>query len=383
MSLAQGQPVDAEHQSQVLLSAFTDSRDEWLKAEADLASQGLQLSLFHHFAWIESTGQLGSFWATVRNSQGVIQGAISLDAYPSRALPGHLFMRVQRFGDFLPEAAWSPMLAALAKFARSSSRILRLNIEVFSRDKRDRIADVMRQHGFVPAPPRSYRYTLTMDLAPTEEKLLADLHKSARQNLRPVVLEKLSVVPLTDRSFASKLQFLSNESMRRTGATSNKFNAVTALDLSRNYPELSRVVGLFLAEAEQTPDSLVGFAWGCRHGDHVEYRAAGIKRLENSRLAVSYPLLWTLILWAKREGAAWFDLGGVTLEDSSQEALKGISEFKRFFSRNVEEVGDEWMIETQPFRLLVADRLSSLVKSLKQIRTKFRERLSKTAETGA
>ena len=59
-----------------------------------------------------------------------------------------------------------------------------------------------------------------------------------------------------------------------------------------------------------------------------------------------YAPLWELIRWARAGGARWFDFGGITLTDpDASDPLQGISDFKRFFCRDVAKVGGEWRLD--------------------------------------
>jgi hypothetical protein len=51
-------------------------------------------------------------------------------------------------------------------------------------------------------------------------------------------------------------------------------------------------------------------------------------------------------------------MGGVTLADGDQPELEGISNFKRYFSREVVEVGAEWVLEPHPVRAGIATLVS-------------------------
>jgi lipid II:glycine glycyltransferase (peptidoglycan interpeptide bridge formation enzyme) len=75
-------------------------------------------------------------------------------------------------------------------------------------------------------------------------------------------------------------------------------------------------------------------------------------------------LIWDLIQWVKRTAALWFDLSGVTLgsTEDGKDALGGISDFKRFFSRTIVNVGEEWILESHPIRTPLAGGASALVK---------------------
>ena len=71
-----------------------------------------------------------------------------------------------------------------------------------------------------------------------------------------------------------------------------------------------------------------------------------------------HPLFWDLIVWAKRIGASWFDLGGVTAGSvGSGDPVGGISDFKRLFSKQMIDVAEDWEFEPRP----VPARLATLV----------------------
>jgi lipid II:glycine glycyltransferase (peptidoglycan interpeptide bridge formation enzyme) len=198
---------------------------------------------------------------------------------------------------------------------------------------------------------------LTLDLLHDEPAIFAGLHKTARKNLRHAQHSGLFVRTLTHPRYAERIGALEDESMARTGGTRRKIDWRSILELSGLHPQLSRISGLFLSERDDHPEALLAFGWGSMQGDHASYTAAGTTRLPHLKASLSYPLLWDLILWAKREGATWFDMGGVTL-GSAADPLKGISGFKRYFSRNLEEVSEEWTLEPHPKRTRLARLVS-------------------------
>jgi len=65
---------------------------------------------------------------------------------------------------------------------------------------------------------------------------------------------------------------------------------------------------------------------------------------------MSHRLVRDLILWSKREGAQWFDMGGVTVGEPVTHPLHGVSVFKRHFTHHLEDVGEEWSMEPHPVR---------------------------------
>ena len=73
-----------------------------------------------------------------------------------------------------------------------------------------------------------------------------------------------------------------------------------------------------------------------------------------------YGLAWELMTWAKENGAKWFDFGGISAGTASNpdDVLGGISDFKRYFSREKIAVGHEWLFETKPIVSRVGRALS-------------------------
>jgi lipid II:glycine glycyltransferase (peptidoglycan interpeptide bridge formation enzyme) len=80
------------------------------------------------------------------------------------------------------------------------------------------------------------------------------------------------------------------------------------------------------------------------------------------RIAIAYPLVWDLMRWTTELGGAWFDLGGVTLGRGGdpEDPLGGISDFKRFFSRDLAEVRQTWRLPPRTLRSWLAQTASRL-----------------------
>ena len=357
-------------------ATFVDAEALWLEAEATGHAKH-DMPLFHRWVWAEHHKKSRHRLLIVRDLHGSALPCVAVQIDRSRVLPMHHHLRVLRFGHGLRRELWEPTIAGLAELARRDPKVLRLNISVFSRENRSELAMLLAQSGFRKAAhAHAYRHTLTVDLTPDKNTILQGLHKTARKNLRAVEKSPLVVRVLNDARYADRIQQLQSESMNRTGSRNPSLDWSSVLDLSRLHPEMSRVVGIFKSGSEFDPQALIGFGWGCMHGDHGEYRAAGTTRTANTNLPLSYPLLWDLMGWAKEQGGTWFDLGGVTLGDSETDPLAGISDFKRYFSRNVEEVGEEWTLEPHPARSQLATLLRRGVRGSANVL----DRVTKTSE---
>ena len=79
----------------------------------------------------------------------------------------------------------------------------------------------------------------------------------------------------------------------------------------------------------------------------------------------THVLAWELIRWAKRHGASFFDLGGVTPSThTGPDPFQGISAFKRFFSKTEVTLGDEWVLEPSPLKAGLARVVTSVARSV-------------------
>ena len=331
--------------------------------ERDLLESGVHLPLPHRVAWALGIGGEGSWFIGVRDARGQTRGGFAINVSPSRSLPGHRLLRVTRLGSGLPGATLRVGLAGLAALADRHSRILRITVNAFSRGSLGGIAATLSELGFQEVrPPSSYRHTLVVDLSNDLEMTMAALHKTARRKLRDIQKAPVDVRTITESRWAPRVGELQNFALRRTGADDRNIDWVARINLSRERPDLSNLVGLFRRGMEG-PESLVAFAWGCHHGDHADYRSGGSARLTDLRISLAYGLMWELISWAKQRGATWFDLGGATIASSADDgeaegAFEGINHFKHFFSRDLVEVGAEWQLEPHPSRARLARAVS-------------------------
>jgi Acetyltransferase (GNAT) domain len=327
-------------------------------AERELLDAGLALPLPHRSLWTANTYPWKPLFLLMRDAHGRACGGFGIEQIRSRTMPGHAILQVQRFGGNLSPEACRVGLRAVTQWAHKEPRILRLQIHLFSLHRRAEIGEDLLEHGYrETSPPSSYRHTLAVDLRPSEESIFASFGKSARTRIRESMKKSLRSVPLEDPAFAARIEEQQREAVQRTGGRVASLNWEGVLRLSKERPDLSRVFGSFVGD-DQAPEKMRAFAWACSHGDHVEYRAAGSSRSGDSRLPFGYILVWEMIRWAKSNGAEWFDMGGVTLNEESESALSGISDFKRFFSQNLIEVGAEWVLEPLPLRARIAKAVS-------------------------
>ncbi len=343
------------------IELLRDGSAEREACERALANAGIRLPLPHRTGWTRVRRSTESVLVALRAAGGDWVGAFGLHVAASRALPGLRLLRVERFGEALPRALWTAAVDALGEVAREP-RVLRLAVEVFSRDDNARaiMGELLAGSGFVRAAiTRNWDRTLALDLQPSESELFASFSPTARRAIRAAANLPVQVRLIDDLTLGERLDALSCAAYARTGARYQPlWNWPGVIELAQRAPDASRLVGLFRTD-QQGPDALLGFAWGWWNGQSVSYFAGGSARPSDlQRVGIVHPLFWDLIVWAKRIGATWFDLGGVTAGTAgSGDPVGGISDFKRLFSKQTTNVAEDWVFEPRP----VLARIAALV----------------------
>ena len=343
-----------------LFPAVSSVREGW---ERSLLDSGRALPLPHRASWAALHHSAGESWfLTVADAEGRRCGAVALQGSPSRALPGHTIVRCERFGPGVPPEARTAVLRALVAMAGQQARMLRLHVETFVADpeQREAIAQSAAILGFSRSPePRSYEHTLLVALEGDEAGIFASLHATARRHIRAADKNPVRIALIEDARWFDRLDELSRETYGRTGGVYDPPDWSKIVTLGSREPSASRLVGLFRTDVDG-PAALLAFAWGCGHGDHVHYSRAASTRDTDLRMPLMYPVVWDLMRWAKRNGARHFDFGGISLgTHGSGDPLGGISDFKRYFTGRVEEVGAEWILEPRALQASAARLVSS------------------------
>lgn len=339
-------------------------------AEREVLEAGVALPLLHRAVWAANLLRSEPLFLLVRDGEGRARGGVAIEKVSTRALPGHVILRVGKFGGSLPVEVCLAQISAIASLARSIPRVLRVELNMFSRNGFEAFRETLTELGFHEVvPPSSYRYTLVIDLKPSEEEIFASFGKSARKRVRETMKLPLQSIAISDPVYADRLRELQEVALRRTGGQIGVVKWEGLLKLSKERPELSRVFGLFQSE-DLAPENMGAFVWVCNHGDHAEYCLAGSKSKGEVRIPFGYLLVWDMVRWSKAAGAEWFDMGGVTLVGGDETTLEGISEFKRHFSHEVVEVGAEWQLEPAPVRARIAAMVSNGTRGLQRLMAK-------------
>ncbi len=340
----------------MLVRGLGSERDS---AEEEVLAAGVPLALMHRSVWASHVSHWESLFLLVRDETGRACAGVAIEEVRTRALPGHVVLRVGMFGGALTDDVRRVALEAITELANKIPRVLKVQVNLFTRNGLEETGATMRGLGFRQIrPPSSYPYTLVINLKPTEDEIFAALGRSGRKRIREVRKMSLRSLVIEDPAYADRIRELQAEAMRRTRGYRNLEDWKGILRMSKEYPNLSRVYGLFPND-DTSPENMGAFSWVCNHGDHGEYRAGGSKSRGEVRIPYGYLLMWEMIQWSKAQGAEWFDLGGVTLPGGDETALEGISEFKRSFSRETVEIGAEWVLETAPIRAKIVTAVTT------------------------
>jgi hypothetical protein len=338
----------------------------WEECERLLDEAGAPLGLFHRACWARARSRGGTRYCLValRSSRADCRAAFAVESRPTRALRGHRVLSLVRLGigeGGLDDESLALGLREVVRYARADKSVLRVTADSFSveSDWLLRTGDALRQNGFrQTAPQRSYARTLLLDLEPTEDELMAGLHRSARRNIRDAAKFPVTLEGAESESLAERLQELDDETRARTGGKPRAMDWASMIRMTTENPGLSRI-SLLRRTDRNGPDAVLAYAWCCKQGEIAQYSESGSTRADDLKVSTSYVLLWDLICWARRNGARHFDFGGITggAEDTA-DPLGGISDFKRRFTPFEFDVGQEWSFEPHPARAAAARVIS-------------------------
>jgi hypothetical protein len=337
--------------------------ESWAQAIANLDMAGMPVPLTCRPEFATSACSQPMTLVAAYDAAGRCRAALGLEVGLTRALPGHRLARSHHLGSVLASDAGAAVLARLRELAAQDKRMLRVNLEFILRsaDEQRRVAAVLAHLGFRRVEqPRNYRDTLVIDLAGTEQTLLGSFSATTRRELRQWSQRPVELRAIEDARYSARLNAISRETLARTGGRFEPRPWAERIQLGKALPAHSRLVGLFRA-GHDDPQALLAYAWGCVHGDYAEYDDAGSTRVEDIKVSMMYPLMWDLICWAQRSGCRWFNMGGSLSETvPGDDPRAGIDGFKRRFSKQVERVGDEWVLEPHPLRARAAAAVRTL-----------------------
>jgi peptidoglycan pentaglycine glycine transferase (the first glycine) len=239
--------------------------------------------------------------------------------------------------DWIYRPQANAFLAGLHRLCRSQHSIL-LKIEPHTSNS-DALRDTISRYGFVAShssvqPPR----TILVDLAPTEEDILAAMKQKTRYNIRLAARKGVTIRHGTSRDLPTFYRLMQITSQRdRFGIHSpDYFHAAFELFT----PDRA---ALLLAEVQEEP---VAGLMVFMHGSTAYYLFGASSNAHREKMP-TYLLQWEAMRWAKAHGCQSYDLWGIpdadeaTLESEfvahgePSAGLWGVYRFKRGFGGRV------------------------------------------------
>ena len=303
-------------------------------------------------------------WVRALDSNWQFICAFMVELAPSRAVPGMRIGKVERLGRSLHQQGSERMGEILAETSKKIDYLLRLDVQVFDEHQAQKgalIASIARAGGKPVRQYRRYRHTLMLDVSKPDDALMRTLSARTRRSIRKCLqFPSLEVRPIRSASHTSRMLELYAATFARTSAKPHAFD-VNAMFADLNSRSDSILFGAFSLR-EGHPEELVAFACARMQGDHAVYeRAASVRIPGENSIVPGAALMWNLLLWARNQGADWFDFGGIIPADApSDHPLQGIATFKRGFSGIECEISAEFSFEPMPF-LTAAARLERKV----------------------
>lgn len=342
---------------------ITTVGDAWRAVELQRLADGTALPLHHRASWAE---RMGEHWLLVaRDEAGHPRGSIALEVRRPRALPGHKFLRVHRLRANAPPDAIAALLGSLRELVAADPGILGVAVASQSVEPAENVflAPLLAALGFTEsAEPEGYLRTILLDLRRDDDALLRSMTSMGRRNVRKVLACDVDVETLTQREWLPAMEALLRETRSRTHGALPRRSLAGLLALANERPDLVQISGL-VSRGER---KLLAFATGLHHGDHASYGDGASTRSHASRLPLGYGPIWSLLGWARANGARWFDLGGIATAQpgGGPDPLAGITAFKRQFGGVERTVGAEWNYTPRPRRAAMAQGLGAALRQL-------------------
>lgn len=184
------------------------------------------------------------------------------------------------------------------------------------------------ENGFIPSPITIQpRRTIIIDLRPSEDEILAGMKSKWRYNTR--LAEKRGVV-VHEAGAAAVPAFY--QLMRATGERDHfGIHSMEYYQRALAVFERHGRAQLLMAEYEGVPlAGLMVFAFN-RQAWYLYGASGGLHR----ELMPNHLLQWRAMQWSKRQGCLQYDLWGIADNESGQDQLAGVGQFKSGFGGRV------------------------------------------------
>ena len=221
LQLSRQTPWRVANDSPYVAEVLHPLSDRRASIEDRLLAIGAALPLVHRVCWERTFHPRNALFVCLHDAQQqpVYGWTVLLDR--SRAMPGHTILRVRRFGATVNLDLACAGLAAMRRLCELLDNVLRLELEVFNPDSgmRDGLRKYALQMGFKRLTPQKHGYhnTIRLELDADQEMLFQRLTRSARRNVKAPEKKALRIRPITEPSFAPRMEQLMRETFARSG----------------------------------------------------------------------------------------------------------------------------------------------------------------------
>lgn len=314
-----------------------DRRQEW---NAFVASEP-SFSLLQSWEWGDFKERLG--WKAFRiaaEEQGQLVAGAQLLVRPFLSgLVSMAYVPCGPVGRWLDKEIASPLFDELHRVARNQRAVfLRMEPSLLNDSGR---AQMLKQYNFKSSQYTNQpRATITMDLTPSPDELLAQFHQKTRYNIR-YAAKKGVTVREGNADDLPKFFHLIRITGRRGG-----FSPRT-LDYYQEEWKTFAALGQFRLFIATYQGEMIAANISAVFGQQAAY-IHGASSGEYSNLQPNSLLMWEAIRWAKTQNCQTFDFWGIPdevglaqyngnelPESDSTDGLWGVYRFKRGFSQNV------------------------------------------------
>jgi hypothetical protein len=225
--------------------------------------------------------------------------------------------------------------------------------------KLESVHKLLSELGFIEVGPVSNIKTRMIDLRPSIEDLLSSFSANgrARLKIKSKDIDKVEVKEICNVATIPFLQNALNASFKRSIKKECPYNFLPLFLRATQFANEVIMLGFYFKEEASEPKA---FVTGIGHGSIVEYSVGG--SLSDSRLRqfpFNHILMWQLAIRAKNNGSELLDMGGIT-SGADDDALGGITNFKRFFPGFELSTGREMELKLRPKYIFFYSLLSSL-----------------------
>ncbi len=179
------------------------------------------------------------------------------------------------------------------------------------------------------------RFVFRLDIAPSEIKLLENMHSKWRYNIRLAGKKGVMIRPAQDKADLAAFYEILQETAQR-----DKFliRGYEYFEWIWDYMVGNNYARIFIAEHE---GKIISATLAMITGDKVWY-LYGASSNKKRNFMPNYLIQWAMIQWARDMGCSLYDFRGVSGDLDESNPLYGLYRFKKGFGGELTEFMGEW-----------------------------------------